>query len=60
MPDENAKDIRWGLVAGGGYEIAIGGIKLAPEISYDFGLSDANTGNKSKFSSLALSVALLF
>jgi hypothetical protein len=56
----NAKSIRWGLVAGGGYEMAIGEIKLAPEVSYDFGLSHASIRKHSKLSSLILGLLIFF
>ncbi|MGH7598415.1 MAG: outer membrane beta-barrel protein [bacterium] len=57
---ENAKSVRWGLVAGGGYEIAVGGIQLAPEVSYDFGLTQANMRNHLKLSSLVLGLSMFF
>jgi len=57
---EHAKDIRLGFIAGVGYEIAVFGIALAPEISYDFGLNDVKRSGKSKCSSVVFGMSVLF
>lgn len=57
---KNANDFRFGLITGVGYEIAVAGITLAPEISYDFGLSHLDGRNNSKFSSLLFGMSVLF
>jgi len=57
---ESANDFRFGVGAGVGSEIAVAGIALAPEISYDFGLNEAKRSDKSKYSSVVLSMSILF
>jgi hypothetical protein len=57
---ENANDFRFGIGAGAGYEITVAGVLLAPEISYDFGLNEAKRSNQPKYSSVVLSMSILF